>query len=147
MHVGSEQEKNCTIHIFAKVCRNCSFNITHLGTLVFMDLVQFFFVRLNRSSQTIFLGMPYPIQQSPFFYETHVNHRCCLFKKFPLVPYFGTPYTTLHRYCSHYKFIVFSFFCMIPIKSKIYALSSIFIHQLFLNYLFFCINDSFRIPS
>ena len=138
MHVGSEQEKNCTIHIFAKVCRNCCFNITHLGTLVFMDLVQFFFVRLNRSSQTIFLGMPYPIQQSPFFYETHVNHRCCLFKKFPLVPYFGTPYTPLHRYCSHYKFIVF-FFQFLHDSNQIKNICFIipFIYLLYLKIIFF----------
>ena len=125
MHVGSDRKK-IVLYTFLLKFSEIFVSTLHIWELQFLWILSnFFFVRLNRSSQTIFLGMPYPIQQSPFFYETHVNHRCCLFKKFPLVPYFGTPYTPLHRYCSHYKFIVFFFnFCMIPIKSKIYALSS-----------------------
>ena len=68
-----------------------------------------------------------------------MNHRCCLFKKFPLVPYFGTPYTPLHRYCSHYKFIVFFFsiFAWFQSNQKYMLYHPIHLSTLFKNYLFF----------
>ena len=77
-----------------------------------------FLIRLYRSSQTIFFGyaLPYPVV-SIFLWDP-CEPPMPPFKKFPLVPYFGTPYTTLHRYCSHYKFIVFSFFAWFQSNQK-----------------------------